>query len=43
MDAAREVAAELSRAGVIVVRQHGEDVDAATATGPIRLARGPEW
>ena len=43
MDAAREVAAELSREGIIVVRQHGEDVDVAAATGPIRLARGPGW
>ncbi|GAA2559729.1 hypothetical protein GCM10010435_33720 [Winogradskya consettensis] len=43
MGTAREVAAELSRAGVIAVRQHGSDVDVATATGPIRLARGPDW
>ena len=43
MDAAREVAAELSRAGVLVVRQRGADVDADAAAGPIRLARGPEW
>jgi hypothetical protein len=43
MDTAREVAAELSRAGTIAVRQHGADVDPATAAGPIRLARGPHW
>jgi uncharacterized protein DUF3253 len=43
MDPAREVAAELSRAGVIVVRQHGADVDLAAAVGPVRLARGPRW
>jgi len=43
MDAAREVAAELSREGVIVVRQRGVDVDVATAVGPVRLARGPGW
>ena len=43
MDVAREVAAELARDGVLVVRQHGEDVDIATAVGPIRLARGPDW
>jgi hypothetical protein len=43
MDAAREVAAELARDGVVTVRQHGADVDVATAVGPIRLARGPEW
>jgi hypothetical protein len=43
MDAAREVAAELARAGVIVVRQGGADVDVTVAKGPVRLARGPEW
>ncbi|WP_250033165.1 DUF3253 domain-containing protein [Paractinoplanes maris] len=43
MDEAREVAAELARDGVITVRQHGAEVDVATATGPIRLARGPRW
>ena len=43
MDLAREVVAELSEAGVIVVRQHGDDVDLATAVGPVRLARGPRW
>ena len=43
MDAAREVAAELSQAGIIVVRQHGTDIDLATAAGPVRLARGPRW
>jgi hypothetical protein len=43
MDTAREVAAELARQGTIVVRQRGADVDVATAVGPIRLARGPEW
>ncbi|MEU4690887.1 DUF3253 domain-containing protein [Actinoplanes sp. NPDC023714] len=43
MDTAREVAAELARDGEIVVRQRGADVDIATVTGPIRLARGPRW
>ena len=43
MDPAREVAAELARDGVIVVRQHGADIEVATAVGPIRLARGPRW
>ncbi|MGK5682541.1 DUF3253 domain-containing protein [Actinoplanes sp. URMC 104] len=43
MDAAREVAAELSREGTVVVRQHGADVDVTTAIGPVRLARGPRW
>jgi hypothetical protein len=40
---ARDVAAELSRDGTITVRQHGADVDIATAVGPVRLARGPAW
>jgi hypothetical protein len=43
MDTAREVAAELAREGVIAVRQHGADVDITSATGPVRLARGPKW
>jgi uncharacterized protein DUF3253 len=43
MDEAREVAAELAREGIVVVRQRGADVDPAAAVGPIRLARGPEW
>ncbi|GAB3840404.1 DUF3253 domain-containing protein [Kribbella italica] len=43
MDTAREVTAELSREGLIVVRQGGTDVDVTTAVGPIRLARGPRW
>jgi hypothetical protein len=43
MDAARSVAGELSEAGLVVVRQHGVDVDIATAEGPVRIARGPHW
>ena len=43
METAREVAAELAREGVIVVRQRGVDVDVTAAVGPIRLARGPAW
>ena len=43
MDTAREVAAELAREGIVVVRQKGADVDMAAATGPVRLARGPAW
>ncbi|GHJ47226.1 hypothetical protein Cs7R123_45680 [Catellatospora sp. TT07R-123] len=43
MDAAREVAGELSRQGILAVRQHGVDVDMAAAVGPVRLARGPRW
>jgi len=43
MDTARDVAAELARQGVLVVRQRGVDIDMATASGPVRLARGPRW
>jgi hypothetical protein len=43
MDAAREVAAELARQGVVTVRQRGADVDLPAAVGPVRLARGPQW
>jgi len=43
MDTAREVAQELAGNGVVVVRQHGVDIDLATATGPVRLARGRRW
>lgn len=43
MDAARSVAGELARAGVVVVRQRGVDIDITTAEGPVRIARGPNW
>ena len=43
MDPARAVAADLAKEGTIVVRQHGVDVDLASASGPVRLARGPRW
>ena len=43
MDLAREVAQGLAGDGVIVIRQHGSDVDLATAVGPVRLARGRRW
>jgi hypothetical protein len=43
MDTAREVAAELSRKGIVAVRQHGNDVEPSAAVGPIRIARGPAW
>ncbi|HEY8300302.1 MAG TPA: DUF3253 domain-containing protein [Jatrophihabitans sp.] len=43
MDAARAVAAELHDAGVVRVRQRGEDVEPRTARGPVRIARGPNW
>lgn len=43
MDLAREVAAGLATAGVLVVQQGGKAVDLATVTGAVRLARGPKW
>lgn len=43
MDAARAVAARLAAGGVLEVRQRGQQVDPATATGALRLARGPRW
>jgi len=43
MDTAREVAHGLAGEETIVVRQHGTDVDLATAVGPVRLARGRRW
>ncbi|UQU65810.1 DUF3253 domain-containing protein [Couchioplanes caeruleus] len=43
MDAARDVAAELARDGVITVRQRGAEVDIAAAVGPVRLGCGPAW
>jgi hypothetical protein len=43
MDTARDVASGLADDEVIAVRQHGVDVDLATAVGPVRLARGRRW
>jgi hypothetical protein len=43
MDSSRAVAAELAATGLIEVRQRGVTVDPATATGPLRLGRGPGW
>ncbi|SDS70135.1 Protein of unknown function [Friedmanniella luteola] len=43
MDAARAVAAALAADGVVEVRQGGEKVDPTTATGALRLGRGPAW
>ncbi len=43
MDAARAVAAELAGDGVVEVRQGGQKVDPATATGALRLGRGPAF
>jgi len=43
MGPARDVAGELARQGVVVVRQGGVEVDVATAVGPVRLGRGSGW
>ena len=43
MDLAREVAAALAADGLVEVRQRGVRVDPATATGALRIARGPGW
>jgi hypothetical protein len=43
MGMARDVAASLAGEETIAVRQHGTDVDLATAVGPVRLARGSRW
>jgi hypothetical protein len=43
MDEARSVATELALQQVIVVRQHGEEVDPGSAVGPVRLGRGHRW
>ena len=43
MDAARSVAGSLSADGILRITQRGKEVDLASATGPIRLGRGPNW
>jgi hypothetical protein len=43
MDLARDVAKDLASEEIVVVRQHGIDIDLATAVGPVRLARGRRW
>jgi hypothetical protein len=37
MEPVREVAAQMTREGTLVITQRGEPVDASTAKGPIRL------
>jgi hypothetical protein len=37
MEPAREAARRLVKAGKIAITQHGQEVDSATAKGPIRL------
>lgn len=43
LGAAREVAAELARDGVVVVTQRGREVEIEAANGPVRLGRGRNW
>jgi hypothetical protein len=43
MGMARDVAEGLVGDEVLVARQHGVDIDLATAVGPVRLARGRRW
>jgi hypothetical protein len=43
MPEARDVAAELAHQKVVLVTQHGSEVDVATAVGPVRLGRGLKW
>ena len=43
MDMARDVAEGLARDEIVVVRQHGMDIDLAMVVGPVRLARGRQW
>ena len=43
MDEARSVAAELALQQVIVILQHGEEVELANTVGPVRLGRGRNW
>ncbi len=42
MGPARSVAAELARAGIVVVTQRGEPVDGSTARGAVRISPGPQ-
>ena len=39
----RDLAAELARAGVVVVTQGDRTVDVVDARGPVRIRRGPRW
>lgn len=43
MDDARAVAATLRGRGIVRVTQGGNEVDPATAKGPVRIGRGPQW
>ncbi len=43
METARSVATDLAAADVVEIRQRGAKVDPATATGALRIARGPAW
>ncbi|MGL5817536.1 MAG: DUF3253 domain-containing protein [Phycicoccus sp.] len=43
MPLAREVAWELTDAGVVEVRRRGQRVSDRRSPGPVRIARGPGW
>jgi hypothetical protein len=43
MGETRAVAAELALRQVVMVSQHGEEVDLTSAVGPVRLGRGRKW
>lgn len=43
MDAVRDVAAGLAADGTVRITQGDDEVDLATARGPVRIRRGPAW
>lgn len=43
MDDVRAAAAELAADGTVIITQGDNEVDIATAQGPIRIRRGPNW
>ena len=43
MEEARSVATELALQQVVVILQHGEEVDLADTIGPVRIGRGRKW
>jgi hypothetical protein len=43
MAEARSVITELAHHRVVVILQHGEEVDLADAVGPVRVGRGRRW
>lgn len=43
MEPVRQAAGELVQRGIVIITQGDETVDLATAKGPIRIRRGPQW